>query len=82
MARIVLDARAESNLTHHLKVVSCAHTQPLSFEELPLFFKLGQPFAEFALDRRSRALHPLRAGDIVSCRENVHLRFLADYFAS
>ena len=77
--RVVLDARAEPDLTHHLDVVVGAHPQPLRLQQLALAFQLGQPLLEFLLDGRDRVRHPLRAGHVVGGREDPQRVHLADH---
>ena len=40
MPRVVLDARAEPDLTHHLDVVAGAHPQPLRLQQLALILQV------------------------------------------
>ncbi len=68
--RVVLDARAEPDLSHHLDVVVGPHPQPLRLQQLALAFQLGQPLLEFLLDRGDRMRHALRARHVVGGREN------------
>ena len=70
MPRVVLDAGAESDLTHHLDVVLGAHPQPLGFQQLALLLQLGQLLLQFGADARDGAFHPLRPGHIVGSRED------------
>src|SRR5690625_2062221 len=67
---IVLDARAEPDLTHHLDVVAGAHPQPLRLQQLALTFQFGEARGELLLDGGDRLRHPLRSGDIVGGRED------------
>ena len=79
--RVVLDARAEADLAHHLDVVGRAHPQPLRLEQLALPLELGQPLRELGLDAGDRPLHPLRPGDVVGGREDVELLVLGEDLA-
>ncbi len=79
--RVVLDARARPDLAHHLDVVGGAHAQALRLEQLALLLELVQPVAELVLDAGDRPLHPLRAGDVVGGREDVHLLLVAHHLA-
>ena len=71
--RVVLDAGGEPDLAHHLQVVGGAHAQPLRLQQLALLLQLGQPVGELDLDPAERALHPVRAGDVVRGREDPQL---------
>ena len=68
--RVVLDARAEPDLPHHLDVVVGAHPQALGLQQLALPLELGQPLLQLLLDRRDRVRHPLRTGHVVRGRED------------
>ena len=50
MAGVVLDPRAEPDLTHHLEVVIGSHPKPLCLQQLPVSFKLGEPATQLLLD--------------------------------
>ena len=80
--RVVLDAGAGADLAHHLDVVGRAHAQPLGLEQLALLLEQSPaaPSSSGSMPR-DRALHPLRAGDVVRGREDVHLLLLADDLA-
>ncbi len=74
--RIVLDPRAEPDLTHHLDVVVGPHPQALGLQQLALALQLGQPILEFLLDGRDGVGHSFRSGHVVRRRENpqrIHL---------
>ena len=81
VTRVVLDARAEADLAHHLDVVRGAHLQPLRLEQLALPLQLGEPVDQLELDAADRTLHPLRAGDVVRGREDEQRLVLADDLA-
>ena len=70
VARIVLDARTEPDLAHHLDVVIGAHPQPLSLQQLALALQLGQPLLELGFDGRDGLRHPFRPGHVVGSRED------------
>ena len=76
--RVVLDARAEPDLLHHLDVVVGAHPQPLRLQQLALALELGQPLLELLLDGRDRVRHPLRTRHVVRGREDPQRVDLAD----
>ena len=76
--RIVLDARAEPDLAHHLDVVVGPHPQPLRLQQLALPLQLGQPLFELLLDGRDRVRHPVRPGHVVGGREDPQRVDLAD----
>ena len=78
MPRVVLDARAEPDLAHHLDVVVGPHPQPLRLQQLALAFQLGQPLLEFLLDGGDRVRHPLWTRDVVGGREDPQRVDLAD----
>ena len=70
MARVVLDARAEADLLHHLEVELGTHAQPLSLEELALTLQLLQALVQLLLDGADSALHGGRARRVVRRRED------------
>ena len=76
---VVLDARAESDLPHHLDVVGRAHAQPLRLQQLALRLELGQPLPQFLFDAADRPFHPVRPGHVVGGREDPQLIHLADH---
>ncbi len=63
--RVVLDARAESDLLHHLEIEGGAHAQALGLEQLALFLELAHAQFEFVLNRADGALHHVGVGDVV-----------------
>lgn len=67
---VVLDARAESDLLHHLEVERGAHPEPLGLEQLALLLEIGEPHLELLLDRVDRAVHDVLAGDVVRTGED------------
>ena len=81
VARVVLDARAEPDLAHHLDVVAGAHAQPLGLEQLALVLQLGEALLQLLLDGLDRALHALRPRDVVRRREDAHVLDLVDHVA-
>ena len=81
MAGVVLDARAEADLAHHLDVVGRAHPQPLRLEQLALPLHLGEPVRELELDAGDRLLHALGPGDVVGGGEDVEMLVLGDDLA-
>ncbi len=78
VAGVVLDTRAEPDLTHHLDVVGGAHPQPLGLEQLALRLHRLEAQGKLPLDTGDRPFHPLRAGDIVGGGEDEDLLRLAD----
>ena len=80
-ARVVLDARAEADLLHHLEVVLGAHPQALGLEQLALLLEVGQPLLQLGLDADDRLLHPLLAGHVVGGREQDEVVVGADLLA-
>ena len=52
--RVILDAGAEPHFLHHLEVVFGAHLEALGFEQFPLLFELGDPFAQLRTYRQQR----------------------------
>ncbi len=81
VARVVLDARAESDLAHHLDVVVGAHPQPLGLQQLALALQFGQPLGQFLLDGGDGVGHSFRAGHVVGGREDPQRVDLADHVA-
>jgi hypothetical protein len=77
VARVVLDAAAETDLAHHLEVVRRAHAEPFGFEQLALIVQLSEPLMELLLDGPERALHPFVAGHVVGGGEDGGLGELA-----
>ena len=63
--RVVLDARAEAELAHHLHVVAGALLEPVRLELLAVLLEVGDLVAELALDLVDRALHRLLLGHVV-----------------
>ena len=78
VTRVVLDARTEPDLPHHLDVVVGPHPQSLGLQQLALTFELGEAFFQLGLDRGDRVRHPLGAGHIVGRREDPQRVDLAD----
>ena len=75
--RVVLDAVAVADLTHHLEVVLGAHPQPLRLEQLAFLLEPRQALLELGFDLDHRHAHPLVARHVVRGREHhraVHLR--------
>ena len=81
MPRVVLDAGAEPDLTHHLHVVVGPHAQPLGLQQLALALELGESLLQFLLDGGDGVGHSLRAGDVMSRREDAKRVDLADHLA-
>ena len=76
--RVVLDARAEADLLHHLEVEGRAHAKPLRLQQLALAFEFGEPLLELDANRADRSLHDLGARDVVRTREDRHRVELLD----
>ncbi len=57
VARVVLDARAEAHLLHHLEVVERALLEALLLEEAPFLVVEVEPLAELFADALDRAPH-------------------------
>ena len=68
--RVVLDARTEPDLAHHLDVVVGPHPQPLRLEQFALPLEFCQAFLQLFLDRRDRLGHSLGTGDVVGGRKD------------
>ena len=79
VAGVVLDARAEPDLPHHLDVVVGAHPQPLRLQQLALTLEFGEPLGEFLFDGGDRVRHPLRTGHVVGGGEDAQRIDLADH---
>ena len=73
MHRIVFNAIAIPNFSHHLEVVLCALSQPLRFKQFPFIFKLFQSRLQLCFDLQHCSLHALIAGHIVRRRKNHRL---------
>ena len=73
VARVVLDAGAETNLLNHLQVVFGAHAQALGLQQLAAVLQVLQPLRQLRLDVLHGAGHALRAGHVVGSREDAHL---------
>ena len=56
MARIVLDAIAESHFLHHLQIKLCALFKPLRLDKLVLALQNGNTLVEFLPNRSDRPL--------------------------
>ena len=67
-ARVVLDAGAEAELTHHLHVVAGALLEPVRLELLAVLLEVRDLVAHLALDLVDRALHRLLLDDVVARR--------------
>ena len=81
VARVVLDARAEADLAHHLDVVAGAHAQPLGLEHLALALELGEALLQLGLDGLDGLLHALGPRDVVGRREDADVVDLPDHVA-
>ena len=81
MHRVVLDAVAVAELTHHLEVIRRAHPETLRFEQLVLLFELFEPDLELMFDLAHCSGHSLVAGDVVSCGEHMGPFELAEVLA-
>ena len=68
MSRIVLDARAEAGLLHHLDIELGALADPLRFQELVIFFEPGYPVPHLSLDGIAGGAHLFRRNDIEGSR--------------
>src|SRR5215211_328959 len=68
VARVVLDARAEAELAHHLQVVLRALAQPVSLEDLALSLKLGKASLKLGLDVLEGEGQPVLVCDEVGSR--------------
>ncbi len=76
---VILDARAEPDLAHHLHVVGGAHPQPLRLQQLALLLQPVQLLGELRLNAADGPLHPLRTGHVVRRREDSQVVDLADH---
>jgi len=63
VARVVLDAGAKAHLFHHLEVVFGAHLDALGLEELAVFLKPDDAFAQFLADGEGGDLELVVGGD-------------------
>ena len=79
--RVVLDARAESDLLHHLEVERGAHAESLRFEQFALALEFGESLFEFDADGADRSLHDLGARHVVRTGEHGHRVELRDDLA-
>ena len=66
--RVVLDARGEAELLHHLDVVFRALLQAVRLEELAALVEPLEPLGQLALDLDEAPLHRLVLGDVVAGR--------------
>ena len=69
--RVVLDAAAVADLSHHLQVVLGAHPQALGFQQLALALEAGEPLLQLGLDLDHRRGQPLGAGDVMRGGEDL-----------
>ena len=74
MTRVVLDPRAEADLSEHLEVIGGPHAEPFGLEELALGLELRQPLVQLFLDRDQGVLHALVTGDVVRRGERGEVR--------
>ena len=81
MARVVLDARAEAELAHHLEVERRALAQPLRLELHAPLAQLLDADLHLLLDRDDGQLHLFRRGHVVRRRIDVELLALGQELA-
>ena len=75
MARVVLDALAESHLGHHFQIVVGPHPQALGFDEFALLLELRDLLVRLLPDRQRRALHLVaRRDELLRGEERVVLQ--------
>ena len=65
MARVVLDALARSDLSHHFEIKEGPLPKPLGLEEFPLCVKPGGPLCKLLLNGGEGALSPLFRSDVM-----------------
>ena len=63
MARVILDAVAETHFLQHLEIVFGAHFQALRFEQSALRFEHDDAVVEFVANRGERAIQLVRRRD-------------------
>ena len=70
MARIVLDATAETKFANHFKIERCAHLDALRLEQFALAFELTNTGSHLFFDGLNRQAHALWRADVIAGRKN------------
>ena len=74
VARIILDAGAETHLKHHLEVILGAHPDALGLKQFPVFLQLGHALAKLVANGLAGALDVLHRRDELLAGKDDHAR--------